>query len=553
MNGPLKLIFWFLCHNTAFGQGIDFQQRLDSLLTTKKYAPNAAGISFCVKHKGKIVYERCFGLANIKKQIPVTASTKFNMASITKQFTACCILILESEGKLSRADSIQRYLPELPSFGHTITLNHLLAHSSGIPDHLEVLGLQNNYTRKRLNPDWVLKFLQQHPFLSFPPGERFAYCNTGYMLLSMIVERLSGRSFSEFAEQRIFGPLQMNQSCIAFREHEGLGDSTLSYYLDKQKLKVESDPEPNAIGATGLFGTTRDLMLWQAALDRVVLPKAADSVLRQMQQSYYLNDAGSAQYGPGLILKPYRGYLSREHAGGWNNFLVQCKGLPELELSVIVASNSTANSPFLVCDQICDLFLPNSATARPLQTQYAKLLLPPSAFVGTYIDPGNVVRQVKLTQDTLTLNHFEPSSKSITKLYYQGSQGDSLQLFVDDQRDTVQFKVDRNGRAKGFYWEGGHYFRYKRYYEKLDDVPSSAIKACADTYRSKIFAQKLRFSYSTTRQRLKMFPVFYKGYALQHIGGLVFKLLDDSIFIRFTPGGLILGNDWVSGLPFERK
>lgn len=110
------LIFGVFLLQSAFGQNIDYQGQIDSLLATKKYAAEAPGISICVQHKGEIIYERCFGLANIKKQIPISTATKFNMASITKQFTACCILILESEGKLATNDTIQKYLPELPNF-----------------------------------------------------------------------------------------------------------------------------------------------------------------------------------------------------------------------------------------------------------------------------------------------------------------------------------------------------------------------------------------------------------------------------------------------------
>ena len=296
-------------------------------------------------------------MANIKKTIPVNADTRFNVGSITKQFTAACIHLLEEQGKLNRNDSIQKYIPELPSFGNTITLNHLLAHTSGIPDHMEILGLKRNYSTIRLDPGYTIEFLKKAPFLTFKPGENFAYCNTGYMLLAITVARVSGMSIQQFAQKNIFIPLNMKSAIYTNTEADGMPDGTVSYSLKNSKYKVKKKPQRNALGSTGVFGTLRDFVKWNQNLSDNQLGEKHKDLTENMQKTYYLNDGSSINYGGGLILKPFKGNKCIEHAGGWNNFLAQFRTLPNTGITVLIASNTGANSPFAVCDEISDLLL----------------------------------------------------------------------------------------------------------------------------------------------------------------------------------------------------
>jgi CubicO group peptidase (beta-lactamase class C family) len=528
------------------------QGRIDSLLETKKYKKDATGISFCILKDNKIIYERQFGLANIEKQIPITASTIFNIGSITKQFTAACIFLLENQHKLSTTDSIQKFIPELPSFGYSITLNNLLTHTSGIPDHLEVFGLQNNYNRNRLSADRIISFLNSAPTLSFIPGERFAYCNTGYMLLALVIERVSGMAINTFAQQNIFTPLQMSTASFNKYESDGMNDGTLSYFVSKNKFKVRSSPEPNAIGATGVFGSLRDFVKWNNNFTDNILNKKDTSFIRKMQRSFLLNNSTKTNYGGGLIIKPYKGYISIEHGGGWNDFLAQFRRIPELGITILIASNSNANSPFLVCDQITDLLIPNTSLNN-LVGNNNELKMHPSKFEGIFIDPNNVVRQIKFKNDSLKITDLSSPQKNFAYISFKRNIADSAFIFLDNNGDSLEFIMETDSIVKGFYWEGGHYFRYRRFYQGLKNTTLQEINQWAGKYESKELKQKLKIKYIRKENRLKMFPIFFKGYNLEYIGGNVFKVKNEPIYLRFSKDNLELGNEWVFGLRLKRS
>jgi CubicO group peptidase (beta-lactamase class C family) len=499
-----------------------------------------------------MVYERSFGMANIKSGIPVTSETRFNFGSVSKQFTAACILLLEEQGKLDRDDSIQKYIPELPSFGHTITLHHLLAHTSGIPDHLEVLGIQNNYKQNRLYPKTMLAFLTHAPSLSFKPGERFAYCNTGYMLLALVVEKVSGMSLQDFAQKYIFDPLKMNTAIYTFEERLGLPDHTQSYSLRKGKYRVVKHPTPSAMGATGVFGTLHDYIKWNENFKHNILGKGDQSLTDKMQTSYTLNDGYSVNYGTGLILKSYRGNKCMEHSGGWNNFLMQTRRFPDQDLTVCMITNVSDYSFFSIFDQVCNIILPEHIRPSLANTEHPTFKLPLNRLAGIYSDASNIVRRIIVEHDSVKIASYFTANKILAVLHYKYSLGDSLYIFTDQNTDTIVFRMNRLDKVCGFYWEGGHYFRNRRYYESLNDsVTMAEQKGIVGSY----YSVELKQHISVVRKKggtFKMFPTFLLGYTLEHIGGEMYKVKNEPIYLRFKNDELIIGNDWVSGLKLRR-
>ena len=185
------------------------------------------GCTLAAIKEGRIVYERGYGMADLDHNIPITPSTVFHVASMSKQFTAASILMLAQEGKLSLDDEVRKYVPELPDFGVPITIRQLVHHTSGLRDQWELLDLAGwRYSLDLITDDDVLSIMSRQKDLNFPPGSKHMYCNTGYTLLAQVVKRVSGQSFREFTTSRIFRPLGMTCSGVAGR---GRGSRVLGH------------------------------------------------------------------------------------------------------------------------------------------------------------------------------------------------------------------------------------------------------------------------------------------------------------------------------------
>ena len=173
---------------------------------------DAPGVAVSVVRDGKVIYERGLGAANLEYDVPITPSTVFHVASVSKQFTALAVLLLARDGKLSLDDDIRKHLPEVPDFGRTITIRHLLTHTSGLYDQWEALAIGGWRLDDVITTEHVLQLVRHERRLNFEPGTRQLYCNTGFTLAAEIVARVSGRSFREYTQQAIFAPLGMSST-----------------------------------------------------------------------------------------------------------------------------------------------------------------------------------------------------------------------------------------------------------------------------------------------------------------------------------------------------
>src|ERR1035438_3209018 len=175
--------------------------------------PASPGCALSVMKDGHIIYKRGYGMADLDHDVPITPSSVFHVASVSKQFTAASIVMLAQEGKLSLDDDVRKYIPELPDFHTKITIRHLIHHTSGLRDQWSLLGFAGwRYSLDLITDDDVLDLISRQKSLNFLPGERHVYCNTGYTLLAQIVKRVSGQSLREFTTARIFEPLGMKNT-----------------------------------------------------------------------------------------------------------------------------------------------------------------------------------------------------------------------------------------------------------------------------------------------------------------------------------------------------
>ncbi|MGD0342318.1 MAG: serine hydrolase domain-containing protein, partial [Bacteroidales bacterium] len=212
------------------------QIQIDQLLTAWNN-PKTPGAAIAVERNGKIIFEKGYGSADLEHNIPITPITVFHIASLSKQFTAFSVLLLEKEGKLSINDDVRKYIPEIPDFGKVITLNELMHHTSGLRDQWDLLAMAGWRLDDIITKDQILRLVSRQKELNFNPGDEFLYCNTGFTLLAEVVARVSGQTFAEFTRTHIFEPLKMSNTLFYDDCEKIVKNRAYSFHVDSTGFK----------------------------------------------------------------------------------------------------------------------------------------------------------------------------------------------------------------------------------------------------------------------------------------------------------------------------
>jgi CubicO group peptidase (beta-lactamase class C family) len=330
-----------------------FSARVDSLFAAwdKSGSPGAA---VAVVRNGEIIYKHGYGFANLEYDIPITPVTIFHVASVSKQFTAMAILLLEKQGKLSIDDDIHKYLPELADFGAPITLRHLLYHTSGLRDQWEMLEMAGWRIDDVITQRQILSMVFHQKELNFSPGTEFLYCNTGYTLLAEIVRRVSGRSLREFAHEAIFRPLGMASTHFHDDHEMVVRNRAYSYRPGAQGFKLAALNYAN-VGATSLFTTVEDLAKWAHNFEA---PHVGDAALiTRMETPGVLKDGKKLKYACGLSVREFRGLRAVEHSGGDAGYRSQITMFPDEKFAVVLLANLSSIQPNRLATQIEEIYL----------------------------------------------------------------------------------------------------------------------------------------------------------------------------------------------------
>lgn len=324
--------------------------------------PGSPGAAVAVVQNGAIVYEHGYGLANLEYDIPITPSTVFHVASVSKQFTAMCILLLEKQGRLSIDDDVHKYLPELADFGAKITLHNLLNHTSGLRDQWEMLGMAGWRIDDVITQRQILDMVFHQKELNFQPGAELLYCNTGFTLLAEIVRRVSGRTLREFAHDEIFQPLGMEHTHFHDDHEMVVKNRAYSYKPDaSERFKLAALNYAN-MGATSLFTTVEDLAKWAHNFEQ---PRVGDAALiARMETPGVLNDGKKLDYACGIALGKYRGLSMVQHSGADAGYRSEILMFPDEKLAVIVLANLANVPAFPMSQKVADLYLGDRA-GRP--------------------------------------------------------------------------------------------------------------------------------------------------------------------------------------------
>ena len=322
-------------------QGQSANPRVDSIfaLFDKRDSP---GCAVAVVDGGRTVFAKGYGMASLEHDLPITPTSAFYAASVSKQFTAFAVAMLAQQGKLSLDDDIRKWIREVPDFGKTITVRHLIHHTSGLRDYFGLLGMTGWPNDGPITEARFLDLVSRQKVLNFDPGARHLYSNTGYVLLSILVKRVSGKSLREFADEAMFGPLGMSNS--HFRDdHTMLVKNRAFAYSPRAGGWQMNVPGFDVVGDGGLFTTVEDLAKWARNFDDRTV--GGDELTARVLTRGRLSSGDSIPYAYGLVHNVYRGQQTIEHGGAYGGYRTHLFRVPAQRFAVATLCNSsTANA-----------------------------------------------------------------------------------------------------------------------------------------------------------------------------------------------------------------
>jgi CubicO group peptidase (beta-lactamase class C family) len=384
VTAGLILAFLALAARQAAGQSPDnaLAKQIDSIFSGVTQ-PGDPGLAVLVKNDGKILFEKGYGVRDLRTRAKIDPQTNFRLASFTKQFTAMAIMLLVYDGKLRYDDRLTDIFHDFPAYGNDITIRHLLNHTSGLPDYAELMDREEKTGGKKWGPDdqiqdqEVLELLKAQPGGLFPPGTRWEYSNSGYVVLGLIVAKVSGMPYREFLRQRIFSPLKMRHSLVYEKGKNEISRRAFGYSKENDAF-VEGDQSATSatLGDGGIYSNVADLAKWDEGLRRHTLlsekemrPALTPAKLADGSETHWPPDPHASNpgepravaYGFGWFLDPYNGHTRNYHDGGTRGFRTTIQRFVDDHWTIIVLSNCTYLNPDELSLKIADRIFQPSA------------------------------------------------------------------------------------------------------------------------------------------------------------------------------------------------
>jgi CubicO group peptidase (beta-lactamase class C family) len=325
---------------------VNYEEEIDRMFADYQ-GDGMPGAVVRVIKDGQPVMTRTYGMANVEEKIPVSAETNFRLASVSKQFTAMCILMLVDRDRLELKDSLTDVFPDFPEYGNGITIKHLLQHTSGLKDYEPFVPEDSPV--QVVDAD-VLELMRQQDRTDFAPGGEHRYSNSGYAVLAMIVEKISGQTYPEFLKQNIFEPLGMRNTVAHQNGVSTVANRAYGYHVTDAGVEFsDQSPWSAVLGDGGIYTSVNDLALWDEAL---YADDLISGELKRQAFTPFLDD-----YGFGWRIDEYAGHLRMHHSGstvGFRNFIQR---FPDDRLTVIVLSNRRDPEVDPLAERVADLFL----------------------------------------------------------------------------------------------------------------------------------------------------------------------------------------------------
>lgn len=335
-------------------------------------APGSPGLAVLVREAGHTVFAHGYGVRDLREGAKIDTRTNFRLASSTKQFTAMAVMLLVRDGKLAYDTRLTDVFPEFPAYGRAITIRNLLNHTSGLPDY-ENLMLEAQARPNSLAPIWtdtrqirdpeVLELLERQTATKFAPGTRWEYSNSGYVVLGLVVAKISREPFGDFLRDRIFAPLGMQNTVVYIKGKNDVPNRAFGYSTGGNRLWRETDQSPTSatLGDGGIYSSVDDLAKWDQALrDHTLLGaqemRAALAPVVAPEGEPTGPGGEPAAYGFGWFLNPYKGHSRMWHEGDTSGFRTTIQRFTADDLTIVVLANRTDLDPGALADRAADLF-----------------------------------------------------------------------------------------------------------------------------------------------------------------------------------------------------
>ena len=435
----------------------------DSLF--KKWAsPSTPGCAVAIAQAGQPVLTRAYGQSDLEHSAPNTSETVFEAGSISKQFTAAAILLLAQDGKLSLSDDVRKYIPDMPNYGHPITVDQLLTHTSGLRDWGSIVEL-GGWPRgtRAVTMEQALALTTRQRSLNFVPGARYSYTNTGYVLAALVVQRVTGKSLAEFTRERLFVPLGMRHTQWRDNFRRIVPNRAVAY--SRAAAGYDQDmPFEDVYGHGGLLTTVGDLLIWNDALTN---NRLGAGITQQLEQTPALPPGQVSEYGRGLSVLNYRGAAELSHDGATAGYRTWLGRYPEQGLSIALLCNAGDANPVTLARAIAQELLAPPASHAVVRSPQVQSTVTSASLAGTFYNELNGAKVSLVYRDgALALSNG-------TALQPQGTNTFAI------KNGTFTFADIDNFIARS---AGGEAARYRRVSHAVSD--RAALAAYAGYYRN---------------------------------------------------------------------
>ncbi|WP_170064410.1 serine hydrolase domain-containing protein [Polaribacter glomeratus] len=417
-----KIVLSFLLLSFSICSFSQFTQSaaIDSIFVEWNKA-DTPGCALGIIKNNELIYTKGYGLANMEYDIPNSASSVFRIGSTSKQFTAACIILLAEKGKLSLDDNLKSLFSDFPAYAEKITIKHLLNHTSGIRDYLQISYLKGMGGDDFYTDDHVMQWLINQSDLNFAPGEEYLYSNSGYWLLGQIVKKVAGINMADFAKKELFEPLKMMDTHF-HNDHTKIVKNRASGYVpdtnDGYKISMTT---LDMIGDGGIFTTINDIKKWDDSFYKSDV--LSENFWTLMTQQGILNNGEVIEYAAGLIIEKYKGLKTIRHGGAFVGFRAEIVRFPDQKLSIAIFANRGDANPSDMADQVADILLKDKflkevvTKEKKIEIEIPKVEFTLNQIVGNYeIEPGYVATLTIKNDSLNVIQNWNTSTYNIVKI-----------------------------------------------------------------------------------------------------------------------------------------
>ena len=443
MKSLRLLLFSFFLFQVSSGQS--WQDTLSIIdKTFSQYKPQDPGCQLSISRNGQVIFSKAWGMADLERNAPLSTNSILEAGSVSKQFTAAAVLLLAQQGKLSLEDDVRKYIPELRDYGDPVTINQMLHHTSGLREWDDIVKLSGwpRGTKFYTNDD-VLEAIVHQKHLNNKPGTEFLYSNSNYILLTVIIQRVSGLTLAAFTQRYIFEPAGMKHTQWRDDPNRIVPGRAIAY--SKSSKTFETDmPNEYVHGPGGLLTTTEDLLRWNSFYQGEKL--GTSSLLSKQLQPGKLSNGNTIDYAAGLYIKKVMGADNISHDGATASYRAYLETFPGLHLSFAILSNTSQFNINEVAGKLRRIFIADK-TEKTLDTGSSIKLSQTylNSLAGMYVNERNrSVFQLSVNNDTLIIDNYLPL-RAVTKNIFKaanslfdirGTKGSYIPL---SPRDTIPF------------------------------------------------------------------------------------------------------------------